>query len=111
MSARDDFDPEAIFTKLSEAGEYWADCQAAAEMYEENKKTVLAQLMNDLDGSTNAERERQALASWLYVEHLEAMVGARKEAYKARVRYDSLKVLAEMRRTQESTRRAEANLR
>ena len=108
---RDDFDPEVIFHELAKAGEYWADCQAAAEMYEESKKTVLAQLMNDLDGSSNAERERLALASKLYQEHIEAMVGARKEANKARVRYDSFKVLAEMRRTQESTRRSEANIR
>ena len=108
---KDDFNPEVIFHELEKAGEYWADCQAAAEMYEETKKTSLAQLMNDLDGSTNAERERLALASKIYGDHLEAMVAARKEANKAKVRYDSLKVLAEMRRTQESTRRAEASIR
>jgi hypothetical protein len=39
------------------------------------------------------------------------MVTARKEANRARVKYDSMRVLAEMRRTQESTRRAEANIR
>ena len=108
---KDDFNPEVIFHELEKAGEYWADCQAAAEMYEETKKSVLAQLMSDCGGSSHAERERMALATELYQSHIEQMVSARKEANKARVRYDSLKVLAEMRRTQESTRRAEANLR
>jgi hypothetical protein len=38
-------------------------------------------------------------------------VTARKAANKARVRYDSARVLAELRRSQESTRRAEMTMR
>ena len=56
-----DFDPEKIFHQLAEAGEEWADKQAAAELLEETKKTLLAELMNGFQGS-NAERERCALA-------------------------------------------------
>lgn len=105
-----DFDPEAIFQKLLEAGESWADKEAAAEVLEETKKTVLAEIMGGFQGST-AERERNALADGAYKHHLKTMTAARKEANRARVRYDSMKVLAELRRTQESTRRAEASLR
>lgn len=105
-----DFDPEAIYHKLASAGEDWADKEAAAEILEETKKTVLAEIMGGFDGST-AERERRALADGAYKHHLTTMSAARKEANRARVRYDSMKVLAEMRRTQESTRRAEANIR
>jgi hypothetical protein len=95
---------------LSDAGEDWADKEAAAELLEETKKTVLAELMSSEQG-TNADRERRALANPAYKLHLTNMVAARKEANRAKVRYDSGKVLAEMRRTQESTRRAEANIR
>lgn len=105
-----DFDPEAIYRRLEAAGDDWVDKNAAAEILEETKKTVLAELMQGHQGS-NAERERVALADPAYRLHLVKMVTARKEANRARVRYDSVRVLAEMRRTQESTRRAEANIR
>ena len=105
-----DFDPEAIFKRLTDAGEEWADKDAAANILEETKKTFLAELMLGFQGSI-AERERCALADTTYKHHLKSMVAARKEANRAKVRYDSMRVLAEMRRTQESTRRAEANIR
>ena len=105
-----DFDPEAIYQRLSEAGEEWADKDAAANLLEETKKTLLAEVMQGFPGS-NAERERCALADTTYKHHLKTMVAARKEANRARVRYDSMKVLAELRRTEQSTRRAEMTLR
>lgn len=105
-----DFDPEAIYRKLEETGEAWVDKNAAAEILEETKKTVLAELMTNYQGSA-AERERCALAAPAYKLHLTNMVTARKEANRSRVRYDSMRVLAEMRRTEASTRRAEMMLR
>lgn len=101
---------EKIFHELEEAGLYWADADAAANLYEENKKTVLADLMLEEVGP-KTEREMRALASKSYKEHIEHMVAARKEANRARASYEARKVLAEMRRTQEATRRAEAQLR
>jgi NMD protein affecting ribosome stability and mRNA decay len=105
-----DFNPEAIFAKLNATGEDWVDKNAAAEILEETKKSVLAELMNALEGP-KTEREARALADPTYRLHITNMVTARKEANRARVKYDSMRVLAEMRRTQESTRRAEANIR
>ena len=106
-----DFDPDRIYKQLADAGEDWADKQAAAELLEETKKSVLAELMNAETGLSVSARESNALANPAYKLHLTNMVAARREANRARVRYDSMKVLAEMRRTQESTRRAEINLR
>ena len=105
-----DFDPDRIYKQLTDAGEDWADKQAAAELLEETKKTVLAELMAVEHGSQSA-KEAAALGSPTYKLHLTNMVAARKEANRAKVRYDSMKVLAEMRRTQESTRRAEIGIR
>lgn len=105
-----DFDPEEIYRRLESAGDDWVDKNAAAELFEETKKTVLAERMTIFQGSS-AERERMALADAVYKLHLTNMVMARKEANRARVKYDSVRVLAELRRTQESTRRAEASIR
>jgi len=99
--------PDQVYQKLIDAGEYWADADAAASMYEETKKSVLAQLMSDCGGSTHAERERMALATEIYQSHVEQMVQARKEANRALVKYKSIQVWADLKRTQESTRRKE----
>lgn len=101
---------EKMFHELEKAGLYWADSDAAASMFEESKKTVLADLMCEGAGP-KTEREIRALSSKVYKQHIERMVAARKEANRAKVAYDSRKVLAEMRRSEEATRRAEAQLR
>jgi hypothetical protein len=106
------FDPDRIYAKLIEVGHSWADKEAAAELLEETKKVVLAELtlVQLKAASSRAEAEQQALALPEYRDHLNSMTAARKAANRARVDYDSIRALMEMRRTQESTRRAEAQL-
>lgn len=106
-----DFNPERIFHELNQAGDDWADKESAAELLEETRKTILAELVNQAEGSSMAAKENLALADPAYKLHITKMVSARKEANRAKVKYDAVRVLAEMRRTQESTRRAEANIR
>ena len=103
--------PDEIYTRLIEAGEAWSEAEAAASLLEETRKSVLAKLMNDSGASTVAAKEMEALRDDSYVDFVTRMVTARKAANKAKVRYDSGKVLAELRRSQESTRRAEMTLR
>lgn len=103
-------DAEKIYESLVKAGEEWADAQAAADLLEETKKSVMAKLVNEAEGSVNA-REYKALADPEYRRHIDGMVTARKAANKARVRYDSAKILSELRRSEESTRRAEMTFR
>ncbi len=105
------FDPEVVYKKIADAGEEWADAEAAAAMLEETRKSVLARLMNESTVASIAGKEMMALADPEYRRFVEGMVTARKVANKARVRYDSAKVLAELRRSQESTRRAEMTFR
>jgi hypothetical protein len=104
-------DADRIYDAITEAGEAWADAQAAADLLEETKKSILAKLMNESTAASIAAKEMYALADPNYTAHIEGMVRARKAANKARVRYDSAKVLAELRRSQESTRRAEMSMR
>jgi hypothetical protein len=103
-------DAEKIYESLVKAGEDWADADAAASLLEETRKSVMAKLINEAEGSVNA-REYKAMADPEYRKHIDGMVTARKAANKARVRYDSAKILAELRRSEESTRRAEMTFR
>jgi hypothetical protein len=106
-----EFDPDKIYHQIVTSGEDWADREAAASLLEETRRTVLAELMNSLDKSMSmAAKESCALADPTYKLHVTNMVTARKEANRTKVRYDAVRVLAEMRRSQESTRRAEMRL-
>lgn len=104
------FDPDKAHHALVQAGEDWADKEAAAQLLEETRKAVLAKLMTESAVASIGGKEMLALADPEYKRFLEGMVMARKAANKARVRYDSAKVLAELRRSQESTRREEMRL-
>lgn len=102
---------DRAYDALVKSGEDWADKDAAASLLEETKKSVLAKLKNESEAKSDAARESEALCKPEFREHVEMMIEARKQANRARVRYDSAKVLAEMRRSEESTRRAEMTLR
>lgn len=104
-------DPDRIYEALVAAGEEWADAEAAAQLLEETRKTVHAEEMRKSSASSIAGKEMEAYASEVYKRFVEGMVTARKAANKARVRYDSAKVLSELRRSQESSRRAEMGMR
>jgi len=104
-------DAERIYEQVVKAGEEWSDLDAAASLLEETKKSVLAKLMNECAAASIAAKEMYALAEEEYKKHVAGMVQARKLANKAKVRYDSAKILAELRRSEESTRRAELQLR
>lgn len=101
------FNPDEIHERLRIAGEEWADKDAAASALEETKKTLLAQLSLKSQAGTVKQCELEALADPVYKLHVENMVAARQEANRARVRYETGKIWSELKRTAESTKRAE----
>jgi hypothetical protein len=107
------FDPDKIYAEVTAAGEQWADRKAAYEALDDNTKSVLAEITGRyMDGKeSKTAAETRALASRDYRDHLASVAKARSEFLRAQVRYDSLRMLVELRRSQESTRRAEMNLR
>lgn len=98
-----------IYNKTIAAGEVWAGQDAAWRYLEDCKKTVLAQIASKFSGS-NAAAKDSALASQEYQDHLDKLQAARSEVNLSRVRYDALVMLAKLRQSQESTKRAEMNL-
>ena len=101
-----------IYKEVLAAGEAWADCKAAFEALDDNTKSVLADITSNFMESkiSRTEAEMRALASGEYKIHLASVKAARKAWLMAQVKYDSLKMLAELRRSEESTRRAEMRL-
>lgn len=93
--------------EINTAGIEWADLDGAASLLEETRRTLLAQLQIGAGDLSMAAREMYALANQDYRDHVAKMVEARRMANRALVRYKAMQVLADMRRTQESTRRAE----
>lgn len=113
MSDAPAFDPDKIFHEVSSVGEDWADKKSAYEALDDNTKSVLAAITGlYMDGKeSKASSEVRALASRDYRDHLAAVAKARAEFLRAQVKYDTLKMLVELRRSQESSRRAEMSLR
>lgn len=104
-------DPRPLTDRLIEAGESWADLNAAASALENSVDTVLAQILTDHFDKPEWKAKALAKSDKRYWNILADAVEARQKANKARVRYDSGKAYVELARSAESTRRAEMSLR
>jgi len=98
--------PTSIYERLVKLGTDWAEKNAIAELAEENKKTLLSQLSYKSNESSVAARESWAMRHEDYLDHIQWMIEARREANKAKVAYDSAKVWFEAWRTVEANERA-----
>lgn len=103
---QDEFNPRKIYETLVKLGTDWADTDATASLFEENKKSVLAQIAATSNESSVAAKESFALRHEDYIRHIGSMVEARKEANRARVKYESGKTFVELLRTKEANERA-----
>jgi hypothetical protein len=101
-----EFNPQDIYRELVRLGEAWADANYAAELAEEVKKSLISQLATESPEAAISAREAFALRHPDFRKHIETMVGLRRAANKAKVRYDSAKSYAEMKRTQAANERA-----
>jgi hypothetical protein len=112
------FDPQALVEEVISAGEDWADKDAAASSLEETKRTLLAALAMEHASVPTASgkplpqthAESRALSDARYKEHLERMVQARRQANRARVRYDLGRMKLELMRSWLATARSEMRM-
>lgn len=103
-------DPARFAQSIVARGEIWADCEAAADLLEETKGTLLAKITKEHLELPAWKAEAMAKGDERYAEHIGKMVDARRLANLARVRYDGAKIMGEFARSAESTRRAEMQL-
>lgn len=114
------FDPQVLTENVVTLGEDWADKDGAASALEESKKVILAKLSlehaesgrspDKPRGISAAAAEAMALKDSRYEAHIEMMVQARKEANKAKVRYDMGKMQLELIRSLVATLRDEMRM-
>lgn len=102
-------DLNRMHQRLIELGEDWADKNSSADLLEESRKSVRAQIAMHYmtEAKTAAKAEMMAEADDGYVEHVKAMVEARRKANLAKVNYEAAKTWIELSRTKEATRRTE----
>ena len=105
-------DADRIYHELEIAGNDWADKKAGYEALDRNTKSVLSDvLLTFMDGGlSRAESETRALSSSTYKSHLASVSAAHKAYLQAQVLWNNLQMLAELRRSEESTRRQEMKL-
>ena len=107
------FDPAELAKRFRDDGLAWAEKNCAADMLEETRRTLRSQIalkfLPDAGSVSKAEMTAEATAE--YIEHVKAMVIARKDANRAKVQYDADRAFIDLVRSQESSRRAEMNMR
>ena len=105
---------DEIYRQVIDCGIDWADKKAAYETLDDITKTVLSDIISNYlppTCPTKSEAEIRALASREYKEHLSSKAAARREWLVSEVKYKGAVMLAELRRTEESTKRAEMGMR
>ena len=104
---------ERRILRAEELGQKWAAADEIFYQLDETKKTVLADLMRDLDTdgkASEARLERLARSSQQWRDHIGRLAIAKGEMLRAKVRYESAVAYYEAARTTESTKRVEMQL-
>ena len=89
------------------AGEVWADKEAAAQMYEDTKSSILSQRCKELGDIAVNRAEQEVKSSPFWREHVRKIVEARKEANKARIELDYIRMKFYEWQSQQANSRAE----
>ena len=102
------FDPDAIFAELEKATEDLVVKEEELELLEAFEDKLLAKLIDDeKDSGTPATLAKEMCKkSEQWATHRKGKAEAKRRYRKARLHYENLVILAELRRTHESSMRA-----
>lgn len=100
--------PNDLYQKLITAGNDYADKEHAASLLEGALKSIKAKIAIQYkdSGCGVAEADMRAEDDWEYKQAFQAKTDARREAMKAKVHYDSVRVWIDIWRTVEASERA-----
>lgn len=104
-------DVETLAHELEQLGLDWADKRAAAEALDDATKSVLGAALLDCEGKNAPEREARARNAPTFTAHRDELRDAKREAYRAHIRYEVMKTRIELRRSNSATERALAQIR
>ena len=97
--------------RFREKGVEWAKLDGEARRLEELRRIVLHEIRQRSDKKTEAAKETAAYAAPEYRKHVLEMVEARTTANICKAELEAMRMVADVWRTKESTRRAEMTLR
>ena len=80
---------ERVVLGIQESGEDWAEKRFTWRQLDDCTKPLLARLKGR-DGATEAARERIAMASQEYLDHIKGVAVAELDMLKAKVKYDRM---------------------
>ena len=103
-------DADKIFERIMAAAEEWKVADEKWRTLKEMEPIVLAEITNQADGESFAERRSKALASPEYKLHKTRKITAETERNILLARYKAAQSWSELRRSEESTRRQEMKL-
>jgi hypothetical protein len=103
-------DADKLYHKLTQAGDDWAEKQAAFNVLEDTKNAVLSKLMLNSKAPSVAAKEIEAKASVEYTDHVQKTQEAMKAALKAKVNYEAIKIWIDLKRTEAANERVLAKL-
>lgn len=109
MGDKNKYNLDHVHARLVALGTDWAEKDAAAQLLDETRRSVRAQIAMSymVEAKTAAKAELMAEADERYVDHVKAMVEAKRKSNIARVNFDAAKAWLELLRTKEASRRAE----
>jgi hypothetical protein len=102
------YNPNEIYHALLVSGEDYADKKAAYLLLDSMTKPQLSGAFYRTMGQSATEKRELMFRDDLYVKHLHVVADARHAYLLSDIKYKSMQALADAKRTEASTRRAEA---
>lgn len=96
--------------RYREAGEHWADTEAAASLLEDCKSATMAQWQTELGDMPVNRAEQTVKASPRYRAYVVDMVEARRQANLAKVRLEAIRMKAMEYQGREANQRTELRI-
>lgn len=98
---------EKTVIEYQQAGKAWVDSKLICDQLEEDQKSFLASLINELDDDKASETklERKARGSKQYRDYVANMCLARAEMLRKKVRFDAVGMLFDARRSEKAFER------
>lgn len=111
MTSPSDWDDNRPFSELyAEAGEDWADKEAAAQLLEDCKSATMAQWCTEQGDIAVNKAEQLVKSSARWRSYIDDAVEARRVANRAKVRLESIKMRAMEWQAKEANHRIEMKL-
>ena len=100
--------PHTIYEQLTTSGDEWVDAFSVAERARQKEKSTLSILMKLSDEKSISAKELDAESDGKYLDACNQLVEAHIKEMAAKIKYERVKIMAEIWRTEAANQRAAA---